>query len=783
MDTPYSTDFTKDFDDLGLATPTDKGVAPRARLTSPSKLRDIHVRLREDDRVNAFNRARAQALLDGEPPYDEADLEDAPDMTNLNFQGAEEQLERAKAPYDRLLNSGENLLHAPTMFGPEDERSNLEAILDEEISATIRGCEEWPCESDQLVHKHVYEALGIGHWIDDTDWRFRASGQGKFFFPRGAAIIESRQEIVTCEGEMTITELFGKAVKLGVAQEAKLEVEIEKTDNAAVVQIEVETKWNREIAISAIKKATSSEPPYQDWERLVQEVKNNDLFVGTRLPVIRVIHGFIKEFDGKVSHYIIPETACDKEDKFLYCSRSVYASMSEAFVLFPYGKGTNCTIHGLRGLGYKIYPHEQQLNRSRGRMIDKGLQSSALFVQAQDETDMANLGLTYFGDMAVLPPGVSFPNLSMPDLQRSVMPAIEMMENLRNSRVAGYSSENVFDGDQRKTKAEINAHLEQSASLSDSNINFFYGPLDRLFQQKVRRMTSRGYHPSMPGGEEIRELKLRLVKRGVPLEAFHRIDWKRVKAVRVIGAGSSAAKTLGLQRMQELRPRMDDVGQKTLDRELAIDAVGVTGADKFFPRDGQFRTTAETQIAILQNAQLIQGIEIPVLPSDGHMAHAREHIKPMVEDYEPVSQGQMEEAEFAQKYLLLYPHTVEHLELIEGDISVSEEAAAMRQMLQRIEEFINNGVKQLEAQKQEAEQNPQQGQAPNEPSPESMVAFGKAQAEIEALRMKTKATIETEQMKSDAKIARETAAKDALTAAEIRRQNLKASVAPPKKNQ
>lgn len=751
--------FTKDFDELGLARLENDGSAPKERLTTPARLRDIHVHFREDDRVNAHNRALAQALLDGEPPYDEEDLADAPDTTNLNFQGAEEQLEKAKAPYERMLNSGENLLSVRTMYGAEEERSNWESIMDEEISATIRGCEEFPYESDLLVHKHVWEALGIGHWSDDTDWRFKTSGQGKFFFPRGAAITEARQEIVTVEGEMTITELYGKAV-------AKGEVE--------------GSPWCRRIAIDAIKKATNNQPVWQDWERLMEEIKNNDLFVGTRLPTVKVIHGYVKEFNGKVSHYIVPESPCDQEDEFLYCSRSVYASMSEAFILFPYGKGTNAKIHGLRGLGYKIYPFEQQRNRSIGRMIDKGMQASSLMVQAADETDMANLGLTYFGDMAVLPPGVTIPNVAVPDLTRSVLPSIEMMERLRNNRTESYNTAGVFDGDQRKTAKEIDAHLQQSAALSDSAINFFYGPLDRLLQQMVRRMTAKGYHHSLPGGEEVRELILRLVKRGVPQEAFHRIDWKRVRAVRVIGAGSAAAKTVGLQRMQELRPRMDDVGQKHLDRELAIDAVGVAGADKFFPRDGQFRTTAETQIAILQNAQLMQGIELPVLSSDGHMAHAREHIKPMLEDYELVAGGRITEAEFAQKYLLLYLHTVEHVQMVGGDITVSEEAAAMRQMLQRIEEFINNGIKEMEAQKQEAAQNSEAQQQSNEPSPEQMAAFGKAQAEVEAMRMKTDAQIEREQRLSDAKVARENAAKDALTAAEIRRMNVKEMAAPEK---
>jgi hypothetical protein len=759
-------ELTKDFDELGLQKLEANGSPPRERLTSPKRLRDIHVRLREDDRINAHNRALCQALLDGEPPYDQQELVDAnqPDTTNLNFQGAELQLERAKAPYYRLMNSGENLLHTPTLYGPEDERAGWEAIIDEEISATMRGSDDYPYQVDRLLHKHVWEGLGVGHWEDDIDWRIRASGMGQFFFPRQVAATEARQEIVTAEGEMTISELYQKAL----AGE-------EDEDNP----------WNRQVAIEAIKKATNAEPQYTDWERLMEEVKNNDLFVGTRLPVIRVIHGFVKEFDGKISHYIIPEDDCG-DHKFLFCSRGVYSAMTEALVLFPYGSGTNTKLHGIRGLGYKIYPFEQQLNRSFGRLIDKGLQASSLIVQAADETDMASIGLTYYGDMAVLPPGVTIPDMAMPDLQTRVMPAIELMERLRNDRTAGYSQENVFDGDQRKTKAEVMAHLEQSAALSDSAIDFFYNPLDRLFQQVVRRMTRRGYVPGQPGGEEIRDLKLRLVKRGVPEEAFYRLDWKRCRAVRVIGAGSSAAKTLGLQRMQELRPLMDDVGQQTLNRELAIDAVGVAGADKFFPRDGQFRTTVDTQIAILQNAQLMQGLDIPVLSSDKHLAHAREHLKPMIEAYQLVDGGQMEVAEFAQTFIGLFTHTVQHVQLIAGDVSAAEEAGSMRQMLQRIEEFINNGVKELEAQQQEAAQNPEAEQ-PQGPSPEQMAAYGKAQAEIEALNLKTDAEIRRADLKTEAEIAREQrrndariGMEDAREAAGIRRKNIAATATKPK---
>lgn len=743
--TPTSdNDLHKDFDELGLAKPKATGPVPRERLTDPKKLRDIHVRLREDDRINAHNRALCQGLLDGDPPYDEQELADAgqPETTNLNFQGAEKKLERAKAPYARLFDTGESLVSLKTNYGSADERSDWEMVMEEEITATMRACDEFPYEVDRLIHKFIWDGVGIAHWNDDNDWRFKAAGLGQFYFPRQVAATETKQDIITSQEEMSITEIFGY---------------IDREDTGG---------WNKEAVRLAISKSVTNEPDYYDWEKIAAEVKNNDLFVGTKLPKVPVIHGFVKEFDGRVSHYIIPEVDCG-EKTFLFRKRCRYANMTQALVMFPYGSGTNTKLHSIRGLGYKVFPFEQQMNRSVCRLIDQGELASSLVMQAETETDYANLGLEYIGNLAALPPGYKVVNYPMPDLQRSVIPAIDMMTRMGNDRTSGYSPENVFDGDQRRTKFEVAAHLEEASDLSTTQLTFFYTPGDRLMQQIVRRMIRRTYLAEDPGGHEIVDLRMRIARRGVPLEAFYRIDWARVRFARVIGAGSAAARTLGLERMQALRPRMDDVGQLNLDRELAIDAVGLAQVDKYFPRSGQPRTTLDTQIAILQNAQLLQGIPIPVLSSDKHLAHAREHMKPLLEMYEAAQAGQIPLGEAATSHLDLFTHTVEHVQMVEGDVAAAEEAAAMRQMLQRVEEVISNGIKEAEAQAQEQPEGaPQDGGQTI--SPEQQERLARAQAEIELMRLKTDAGIEMEQRKNQAKIAME----DAKAAAEIRRKSM-----------
>lgn len=755
-------ELTKDFDELGLRN-LGEDQAPAERLANPKALYDLHVRLREDERVNAANRAQFQAHLDGEPPYSQDELEasNQPDTTNLNFQGAQNRLERAKAPYYRLWTSGEVLLSVPTLYGQEDERDEWEAGMAEEITETIRGTDSFEYESDQLIHKHVWEGLGIGYWDDALDWRIKAGGLDQFFFPRLVDATESKQEVVTIEESYSITELYAKIKDL----------DPEDTNG-----------WDVSAVKEAIKKATNADPAYQDWSRLMQEVKNNDLFIGNKLPKIRAIRGLVKEFSGKVSIYITTEDD-PTNSKFIYKRRDAFNSMTEAMVFFPYSTGTNTKLHGIRGLGYKVFPFEEQRNRSISRLIDKGVMASSLMLQPADETDMNSVGLTYFGDLAVIPPGISVPNVPMPDLQRTVMPAIEMMDRLVNDRTSGYSPENVFDGDQRKTKGEVYAHLEQASELSDAALDFFNKPADRLFRQVIRRMTRRNYLPIDPGGQEIADLKLRLTRRGIPLEAFYKIDWKRVRVVRVIGAGSAAAKTIGLERMNELFSRMDDVAQATFNRDKAIDAVGVTAANRYFPKDGIFRTTIDTQLAVLQNHHLLQGMEVPVLPSDKHLAHAREHIKPLMEMFEAAQGGQVSLAEAATSHLALYTHTVEHVESISGDVAVMEEVKQYREMLQHVGEVIHNGVREAErAQEKAAEEQaaaqaqapeggmmPPEGQSPvpQGPSPESIAKLEEARAKIRIMEENAAAARRIR----DKDAEQNQALKDAQTAADIQRKN------------
>jgi len=740
--------FPVAIDGIPLLTLDREGDAPPERLRDAEALRNIYMRFRDDDLTNSRIRARTQLLLDGEQPYEQSELDEAgqPDTVNINFDGAAEQLERAMTPYYNLIQSPETVVTTPTLYGPEEDREELSVAIGEEITRTIRNWAQFSFQSLNLCKKFVWDGLGVGHWPDSFDWRYRGSGLGQFYFSRQTFAFEDELEVACASEEYTVTRLYN-------------------TIRNAPEGCEDYNGWNVAAVKKAITTATSILPNFMDWERLVDEMKNNDVGFSNSTPVVRVVNGFIKEFNGKVSHYVTTEVGT--ETNFLYKSRCCYDAMREALVLFPYGLGTNCKIHGIRGLGYKIYDFEQQRNRSLSRLIGQSELASSLMLQAGDESSLQTAGMIYYGQSAVIEPGYNVVQYAAPDLQRTVMPALAEMERLRNNRTGGYSSEGVFDGDQRKTKFQVGAELQQNAQLSNTALDFWYGPFERLLQQTIRRMIRRDYVPEDPGGREIADLKLRLLKRGVPLEAFYMIDVKECKVVKAIGAGSASAYVMALDGLEQLRPRMDDVGQANLDRARAVALVGAAQANNFIPARGVRRTTTDTQIAVLQNFELLRDNETPVLTSDRHLVHLAEHIKPLLEGFNAVEQGQAPIEEIAIQMRLLFQHTADHVDLISQDPAAEVQAAEYRQILQQVGEVISNGLRKAQA--AAAEQTEEGGQPEQGPSQQDIAELEKSRAKIDIIRETGRAKIEM--MLETARV--KNAIEDAKEAAKIARESRK----------
>lgn len=671
--------------DIPLAPVPEKGAVPNCRIKDPDTLRGIYTRLRKADDISSKNRALVQGMFDGDPPYSDAELRRAgrEGDTNLNFGEAEAQLEYALAGYLDMLNSVETLVATPTTYGAEADRPEWEAIMAEEITRTYRDrWTQFDFNVKHLCHHHIAHGMGIAYWPDATDWRFRGAGLDDFKLPRQTLVTEDDLEVATALRNIPVWHLYQKISNPEVAGELG---------------------WDVEAVRKALCKATADDLHFDDWMKLEAEFKNNDLGFTAKQAEVKLVHGWVREFDDTITHLITTESDCGTTE-FLYKKRCAFRSMQQVLVLFPYGLGTNALTHGIRGIGHKIFPMVNASNRLRSNAMDAARLASSLIVKPGSEDSLNDLALTTLGGSTMLNPDFSIENPTFPNLGNVLVPVLADMENLLRNRVSGYSTQNVFGGGERKTRFEVAAQLEQAAKLSNSAIELFYGPLQRVFRESIRRMIAKNYNRSEPGGKEVTELRTRILKRGVPLEAFYGIDVNSIRVVRAIGAGSAAARSLALDQLEGLASAYDDVGQHNLRRDRTISIVGVAQADRYIPKIPGQRPPIDTKIAELENAQLLDGVEITIMPNENHLVHVEVHLGKLSDLYAAINAGEVPLEEGALRMLPLFNHASEQLALVSGDPVTTARASMFRQALQQIGEVVTNGVKKADAQARKAQE-------------------------------------------------------------------------------
>lgn len=686
------------FSDLPLLTLSEGGVAPRERLKDVKSATEIFQALRKADEPNAVNRARVQAMFDGSPPYSELQLRQSGQAfrTNLNFGEGESFLETAMAAYVDLVNSVDPLVSIYTNFGEETQRREYAGIIAEEITRALRGWPRFNYEYLNLCNHFVAHGVGVSYFESELDWRWKSTGLGDILIPRQTPANEQDIEVAVARRKMPVHHLMRM---------------VENEAEAAAAG------WNVKEVKKAVQNACANLPGVDNWEELQRELKNNDLYSGGRADRVPILHFWVQEFNGSVSHYISLESG--DNGGFLFSKPGRYKNIEEAFTFFTYGVGTNGTYHGIRGLGYKIYPHVQISNRLRSQMTDSAMLASSLMLQPIDERAIENFAFSFFGPFAMLPPNMQYIEKAIPNLGQAAVPMLDQLDRQLQVRTGNYSAVNSFNTSKERTRYEVAAELEHVSKLSVTSLNLFYEPFTRLMREVVRRLTNPSYPEYAPGYQEVKEFRTRVEERGVPLEALKEIDHAKTKVIRSVGNGSQAQRQVALQQLNELAGAFDEEGRHNLFRDQTAAIVGFDMADRYIQPSPGKRLPVDSKLAQLENNQLENGDPVEVFSGELHGAHIEQHLPALQQHFDAVEAGEEPLEEAVIKMLGIYEHTVAHVEFFSQDPGVQEQAAFYRQALQQIGEIIHNGLKKVQAMQRNGEL-PQgvPGEEPRQPGDE-----------------------------------------------------------------
>lgn len=758
------------------------------RITKPDQLRSMNQQFIIDDGPTSANRAAVQELVDFEPPYDQAELEQRGmgERFNVNFGMAASLKNEAVGAYLDLFTSPNSLTRI--RLDPEvdeDMRETWAAIMDEEFTKMFRSWDGSMANMLLLADIFVTHGVAIPWFDDQSSMLFEVGSLEDCKFPKNAVSTPSKNEIMTINRTMSVSDLFAKI------EDHEDEEDIDGWNGPAV-----------KYAIENCNTKGANQTDPHNYEKLARDIKACRISAAHSSSSIELIWGIIKELDGKISVYattkdllksnnVRNDAPTGTDEKFLYKKRNAYSDANRAFLIFPFSVGNKNTIYTIRGLGYAIYESGQADNILRCKLMDAARHRGSEVYQPDSAAGIESIDEIQFIDVGhamIAPKGLRVlqGNNSM-RLDQSLGFALDSNSRVLDRHSAGLARNSISENPTaRRNEMQVAVEVENLNKMQGFALSLFYGPYDKLMRELVRRSFTET-QSDLVAQELVRNMKEACKRRGVPADVFNKIDLQATQATRLLGAGSKSSRIIGFQQMSQLFSSMDDQGQEYFNFDFASEIQGSDKAARYFGLPGQRRPHVDVAIARLENTQLLEGDMMDPIEGENRMVHLREHLAELVLGVEGVNEGSIDIADWTMRHIPLYRHSVDTLEMTSVHESRIPELNSYRQQIQQVGELIDNGLRHLNKLRQQEEEaaaaagvqvDEQGNPIPVDPAQQEQTAaqmdneakmnrvFAEGQAKIQALQMASKAKIDIQRQESLAKIS----ALDAETAARIRRQ-------------
>ena len=753
---------------------TDDGdgerIIKRGRLKTPMDLATSYQGLFNEDLESSRQRAKVDAAVGGAAPYDYAKERklNLHGRSNINFGTMGETVSEAQKPFFRFLDSIDTLCTTPLLpdYLEPEIRLQYEQIISEEVSTMVKNWPSFLPRWGQLTLLYVLDELGFTLFTDNIDWRWQVRGLQHLKFPRDVEVDVDNLDIVTCTVQMRPDELLKK---------------INSEKNLPPTE---KRYWNEAAITQAVKDtARSWSRNTNNPEEVVEAWKNNDISWGLTACTVPVIHGFVRETDGTVSHYI---GRYDGDGEFLYKCEGKFSDISQLMTAFIGNVGTNGDFHSIRGLGYKLFTPTTGYNRLLNKFLDQAITAATPHLLTDSEDNNVEQAITPMGPYNIMAKGTSFAETQSPDFSQNLIPALGMMTDLIRSRGASSApvSSNQLSRTQ-KTKYQVQTETEEEGMLRASGFSLFMACWQRHLRCVVKRICRKDYQITDPGGKEVWAMRRRLVRRGVPLDALQHVDFEMIEANSGLGKGSAAERRTIVDALSErLGPYLDQKGQQLLHRWTASAYAGTQIAKLLVPDQPGLRPPVDVQIAQMESNQMAQGQPPSFAVNQDHVVHVNEHLNRLMEINGALTQLQIELRPAIDQMQPIWEHCInDHMPLISPQNPAYK---PYKEALQQLGEVINNSRKHLDAEEQReakaAGENPEElyGGTPagifaaSVDASARLATLNKDEAQAEQIRAKTQIELERHQQ--------ETAIRDVDTAVKVRDSATRAQQAAQKKS-
>lgn len=726
-------------------------IIERGRIKSAAALAGLYQYLFTSDLGSSRARAKVQSQVDGDAPFnsDQDRLLGLGGRTNANWGYASQSQQDIERPYNDVFDSIDVFGTTPLKADYADEMSRQQwaPVIAEEMSRMIRNWPEFTFNRQMCVHLFTMFGVAFTYREDKFDWRWKVTSLQWLKVPRRTRASIEAQDFFCARDYMSPVELEKKIRNPEAAEKSG---------------------WNVKAVREAIRSAQPTVIDTSNPETLQESVKDQDYFSGAGAITVDIVHGWVKEMDGSITHVI---GRYDGEGDFLYKCEGLYESMSQFVTAYTDGVGSNGDFYSIRGNAWRGFNSSLYLNLLTCKFVDMACWSATPHLKADSEDTLIDQMIRPIGPYNRIGSNVEFVELNHIPFQNNLIPAIQEVKNIFQMRSRQAGGAYRYTNNAPKTAEEIKTNTAIDGQLTTAGMDLYFEAWKNDFKEVVRRASNRDLSAAHPGGAEVFKMRKRCVARGVPLEALYHIDIDAIEINRGVGKGSAQERRASFDALMPNIGMYDPKGQQLLLRQYTASYAGISFANLLVPAQPGSRPPIDVQVANMENSLMELGQPAVIEPNQDHTVHVATHLAKLAEINGQLNQFQIDFARAIELMGPIWRHAVEHMAFISPKNPLYK---TFKESLSEIEEVVANGEKKLAAEARRAEE--QAGQQ----SPGSDVPLGilrqsaDAGARLEMLDVQAKRQqlgFEAEKQRLElAKKKQDLAFSDAKMANDIRKQ-------------
>lgn len=746
----------------GLDTLNENGTPPKTRMDGPLEAGfRIQQFMDAEKRGRAGRRAMVKGLVDGNPPYRQADLRNAgrANQCNVNWRVSEFYLNQARSAFYDVFSESPTFATIQTGFGSPSNRDRYSRIITEEFDRMMREDLSWDYVNQISQFEMILYGCGPILFQDDKDWRNVSMLSNQLLVPEFAPSDPNKWEEAVIPRDYLCHELYAF---------------VRNPEKAS------EVGWN----VEATKKAIMEAHPkyteggqYSAWEWHQQQLKNKSYWYSAQSKVIQCVHYYYREFplpgqdEGAITHAILinPEATQQTQQGYLFHHIGRFKSWLDIVHPMYYDNDGGGYHHSVTGLGVKMYSAMEYQNRLLCNLADKTFAPKVLF---RPTTANANeqLNIIQFGDYGKVPANFDTVQIPVGSFMEDSMVFHREVTRLVSSNLSQYSPSLSKESGNPITAYEASIRASEQARLGKTQLNHYYAQLDRLMEVKYKRAVNPNLTGFDPGGREARAFIQRCVERGVPEQAVR--QYETVKATRIVGQGSQFMRQQSLKNLLGMMPMLNEGGRNNLLNDYIASETGQAMVDRYNPPI-QLPSELDDQraLATLQVAASKDGVAPVVTANQNHFIFAQTFLQAASQAAASLEGGGDPFAIY-QFIETIGPATLQHLNALKSDPTRAREYKVMERQWAELAQFHDKLGQQLEKQAQAQQENAakmQKAQAiQSGQDPDTAIKYATMESENRRKNIKLQSDLERKNIQAQQKLV----LADASTANKIRTSNV-----------